>query len=106
MNQPGNTYNSPVHVKSTGPWPFVSQHVLVWAAGHRVVLYSRDHRKGLHEAVQGALDCDPRHEEDNAADHAAEGGIGGHQAKARDEAKALGAEKRTPTGDLIAMARA
>ena len=54
MNQPGNTYNSPVHVKSTGPWPFVSQHVLVWAAGHRVVLYSRDHRKGLHEAVQGA----------------------------------------------------
>jgi hypothetical protein len=47
------------------------------------------HHVGEHEAVQGPLDRDSRHEEDDAADHAAKGRVASHEAKPRDEAAAL-----------------
>ena len=39
-------------VESTGPWPFISRHLLVRTDGKQVILRSRHHRKGLHEAAK------------------------------------------------------
>ncbi len=52
MNPPDETNNRPKHVESTGPWPFISRHVLVRSDGKRIVLRSRHHRKGLHAAAK------------------------------------------------------
>ena len=54
MNQPDETNNLPKHVESTGPWPFVSRHVLVRSDGEQIVQRSRHHRKGLHAAAKVA----------------------------------------------------
>lgn len=48
MNQSSNSSSEPLkHVASSGPWPFISRHVLQHASGEQVVRHSRDHRKGL-----------------------------------------------------------
>lgn len=41
-----------VRVESTGPWPFISRHLLVRADGERIIRRSRQHRKGFHEATK------------------------------------------------------
>jgi len=49
-----NRHGMVTHVESTGPWPFISRHLLVRTDGMRVILRSRHHRKGLHEAAKVA----------------------------------------------------
>lgn len=50
-NQADKEHNSPVRVESTGPWPFISRHLLVWPDGARIILRSRHHRKDLCEVA-------------------------------------------------------
>lgn len=51
MNQPKKNQGLPEHVESTGPWPFISRHLLLRADGERIILRSRHHRKGLSGAT-------------------------------------------------------
>jgi len=54
MKRPEDNHNPPEHVESTGPWPFISRHLLVRSGGERIILHSRHHRKGLHAATLDA----------------------------------------------------
>jgi hypothetical protein len=58
INQPDEISTSTQHVESAGPWPFISRH-LVCSGVKRIILSSRNHRKGLHEVKKAArlLDC-------------------------------------------------
>jgi len=53
MDQSKKNSRLPERIESTGPWPFISRHVLVWASGERTVRYSRHHRKELRERDPG-----------------------------------------------------
>jgi hypothetical protein len=59
MNQPDSTPTSAVHSQSSGPWPFISQHIVPGAENKHIVLNSRHHRKGFYRAMEhtGLLRC-------------------------------------------------
>jgi hypothetical protein len=54
VNNTDKTSNTPIHIDSTGPWPFISRHVFLWPTGEQTLFCSRHYRKGLYRVTQEA----------------------------------------------------